>query len=120
MGVEIAFISIIFILKIAGESLIVNCSTKRYSWEIYIEFDMSQSKLHSTNVGDEPIKKIWGQLPTGFKIQMYDHFADSCAINPTIFGSFDLSTKEPYTTMNCLSWVIVDISICAHLPLAQS
>ena len=49
---------------------------------MYIEFGMSQSKLHCINVGDEPMKKIWGQLDL---IKIDDYFADSCAISPTAF-----------------------------------
>ena len=48
---------------------------------------------------------------------------DAPGLYHVIIGSFGLSTKEPYTIMNCLSCVVgigVVVSVvCAHLPLAQ-
>ena len=50
-------ISLFFAQLLAQQCLYDRCVVTRcYSWAIYIEFGMSQSKLHCTNVGDEPVK----------------------------------------------------------------
>ena len=39
-----------------------------------------------------------------------------CPIFIGVFGSFGLSTKEPYTIIICLSCIGIGVGICAHLP----
>ena len=67
--------------------------TRCYSWAMYIEFGMSESKLHCTNVGDELMKNIWGQLQLDL-IQVDDYFDDSCVINPAAFCFLSVFTDK--------------------------